>query len=272
MADDQAGARPRGAGWFGHAFLLRELVRRDFLGRYAGSLMGFLWSFVQPLWQLLLFTFVFSVVMRIPMELVERTDRFAVFLFCGLLPWMAVQEGVLRGATSITDNAELVKKLRFPSEMLVVTVVVTALLHQAIAGGLFLVVLLALGELDPRGLPWLLLAVPLQTALVLGLALALSAIHVFLRDTAQALGMALQAWFFLTPIVYPLALVPERYQAIPLANPLTALVELYRAAFLGGGVAVPGGGLAILVASAAVALGLGLWLFRRAKLAFVDEM
>src|SRR5512134_557450 len=92
-------------------FLLSELVRRDFQARYAGSALGFLWSFAQPLWQLLLFTFVFAGILRVELA-GERTDSFALFLFCGLLPFMAVSEGITRAATAITDNATLVKKLR----------------------------------------------------------------------------------------------------------------------------------------------------------------
>ena len=101
-----------------HLFLLRELVKRDFQGRYAGSALGLVWSFLQPLWMLLLFTFVFSTVMKISLA-GARTGHFAVFLFSGLLPWMAVQEGVSRASTAVTDNSNLVKKLSFPAEILV---------------------------------------------------------------------------------------------------------------------------------------------------------
>ena len=112
-------------------------MRRDFQARYAGSALGFLWSFALPLWQLLLYTFVFAGILKISLQ-GERTDNFALFLFSGLLPFMAVSEGVTRAATAVTDNAPLVKKLRFPLVLLVVTVVTTALVHEAIALALFL--------------------------------------------------------------------------------------------------------------------------------------
>ncbi|HYG64045.1 MAG TPA: ABC transporter permease [Thermoanaerobaculia bacterium] len=251
-----------------YLFLLRELVKRDFQGRYAGSLLGFVWSMVQPLWLLVLFTFVFSEVMKAT-PLGVRTDDFAIFLFCGLLPWLAVQEGVLRASTAITDNASLVKKLRFPSEILVLAVVLAALLHEAIAALMFLGVLLWVGDLSPGGLPLLLLAVPLQVALTLGLGLLLSPVHVFFRDTAQVLSMVLTAWFYLTPIVYPLPLVPEKFRPWLELNPLTPLVGLYRQAFVGGE-SVPGVG--FLAAAAAVLLSAGFWLFARLKPAFADEI
>lgn len=253
-----------------HLFLLKELVKRDVQSRYAGSWLGLLWSFVQPLWMLLLYTFVFSAVLKIS-PVGVRTDNFAAFLFCGLLPWMAIQEGVMRASTSITDNAALVKKLRFPAEILVLSVVVAALVHEAIAAVIFVVALAWTGDLAWQGLPLLLLALPLQVALTLGLGLLLGAVHVFFRDTAQVLGMALTGWFYLTPIVYPLAYVPGRLQPWIAWNPLTALVELYRQALLGGGTALtPGTGGLIL--AAVVLLFAGFWLFARLKTAFADEI
>ncbi|MCB1056786.1 MAG: ABC transporter permease [Acidobacteria bacterium] len=251
-------------------FLLRELVRRDFRGRYAGSVLGFLWSFVQPLWQLLLFSFVFATLMKIS-PLGERTDNFGVFLFCGLLPWTAFNEGISRSATAITENASLVKKLSFPSELLVLAVVLAALLHEAIAASIFVAVLIFLGEMHPASLPLLLVALPLQVALTLGLGLMLAAVHVFFRDTAQVVGMVFTGWFYFTPIVYPMGLVPERFRGWIEANPLTALVGLYRAAFLGG---PPVDLTAILVLAgwSLVAAIVGLSLFRRLKPSFADEI
>lgn len=259
------------AGRFAHLFLLRELVRRDFQGRYAGSLFGFLWSFMQPLWQLLLFSFVFSLVMRVP-PTGEQTDRFWVFLFCGLLPWTAVQEGVLRGATAVTDNSHLVKKLRFPAEILVLSVVIAALLHQAIAGAIFVVVLLAIGELSPGTLPWLLAALPLQLAMTCGLGFLLGAVQVFFRDIAQLLGMLLMAWFYVTPIVYPLAIAGPELRPWLVLNPLAGLVALYRQALLGGTAVGMAEALVPLATAAVVLLAAGWWTFRRLKPAFADEV
>lgn len=253
-----------------HLFLLKELVKRDFQGRYAGSALGFLWSLIQPLWLLLLFSFVFAGVLKVTLA-GERTESFGVFLFAGLLPWMAIHEGVLRGATSITDSAQLVKKLSFPSEVLVVAVALAALLHEAIALGLFVVVLAVRGELSLGSLPWLLLAVPLQLALTLGLGLLLASANVFFRDTAQILAMLFNAWFYLTPIVYPKEWVPERWSFLIEWNPLTHLVDLYRHALLGGD-QVDLAGLGLLFGGCVVVVSLGSWLFRVLEPEFVDEI
>ncbi|MDX1632900.1 MAG: ABC transporter permease, partial [Thermoanaerobaculia bacterium] len=225
-----------------HLFLLKQLVHHDIRGRYAGSIGGFLWSFAHPLFQLVLFWVAFGVILQLKFQLGDLgTDSFAIFLFGGLLPWMAVQEGVNRGATAITDNGTLVQRVRFPPLLLVLSVVVAALVHEAIAALVFLVVLAFVGELSIQTLPWLLLALPLQCALVLGLAAGLSVLQVFLRDLIQILEMVLMGWFYLTPIVYPLSIVPERLRRVLELNPLTGLVELYRIAFLGGRIeSVPG--------------------------------
>lgn len=269
---------PRPAGTAGdrptsmrsHLFLLKELVKRDFQGRYAGSVLGFVWSFVQPLWLLLLFTFVFATVMKISL-VGERTENFGIFLFAGLLPWMAIQEGVTRGASAITDNSDMVNKLRFPSQILVAAVVLAALLHELIALGIFAAVLLMAGELTVAASPLLLLAMVLQIALTLGLGLLLAALNVFFRDVAQLLGMVMTGWFYFTPIVYPMSLVPERYQGLIALNPLTPLVGLYRQGMLGHSLELPAGTVSLTVFALAT-LVLGVWVFRRLKPAFVDEI
>ncbi len=252
-------------------FLLGEFTRRDFKGRYAGSVMGFLWSFVQPLWSLALFTFLFSTVMKVSPGIGERTENFAIFLFCGLLPWMAIHEGVIRATTSITENAALVKKMSFPSGLLVWAVVLAALMHEAIALVLFMVVLGVTGQLSVSGLWILLIAVPLQIALTAGLGFLAAAVNVFFRDTAQINSMLLQGWFYLTPIVYPLTLVPEKFGSYLALNPLTPLVTLYREALLGGAMP-PLASLTPLAVTAALSLVIGVAVFQRLKPVFADEI
>ncbi len=255
-----------------HGFLLRQLVWRDFRGRYAGSLLGFLWSFAQPLWLLLLFTFVFSTVMKVSPGADGRTDSFAIFLFAGLLPWMAVHEGVLRSTTAVTDNAPLVRKLSFPTELLVLSPVLAALAHAAIAAAVFLIFLLWAGQLSWTSLHVLLLAIPLQTALTLGLGLLLAPANVLFRDTAQIVGLLLQGWFFLTPIVYPASLIPERFRSWLFLNPIATLVTLYRRALLGGEPARLVPDVLFLTTVALGALLLGRWVFDRLAASLVDEL
>lgn len=253
-----------------HWFLLRELVKRDIQGRYAGSLLGLVWSFVEPLFLLALYYFVFAAILELKLDR-GPIENFGLFLFAGLLPWMAFQEGVSRGTTAVTDNAVLVKKLTFPSEILILSAVLAALVHEGIAAGVFLLVVGLMGELEPAALPWLLVALPLQVTLTLGLGLLLASLNVLFRDISQLLGMVMLAWFFLTPIVYAPYHVPEDFRTWLELNPLTTLVGLYRLAFFGG---QPPGGmelawLALFSAGIGVA---GLALFRRLKPVFADEV
>ena len=253
-----------------YAFLLRELVRRDLEARYRTSWLGFAWPFVHPLAQLVLFSFVFSTVMRISL-IGERTDSFALFLFAGLLPWMGLNEGLTRATTAITDNAALVSKIPFPAVLLVVTVVVAALVHQGVAAVLYLGVLAAFGS--PPGLHvfWMAPALLIQIALTLGGGLALAALQVWMRDVAQVLSITLMAWFYVTPIVYPLGLVPARYAGWLEWNPLTVVVTLYRRALLGGPLPPAAATVAAALAATLVLWG-GLVLFRRLEPGFVDEV
>ncbi len=256
----------------GQLFLLKELIRRDFQARYAGSALGFFWSFAQPLWQLLLFTFVFSLVLRIRVTLEhEMTESFGIFLFCGLLPWMAVQEGVVRGSTAIVDNATVIKKARLPLRTLVFSLVASSLAHEGIAAAVFVVVLGFLGQLGWQSLPLLLLAIPLQLALTFGLGLLACSVHTFFRDTAQLVSMLMMGWFYLTPIVYPARLMPPRVQAWLELNPLTPLVGLYRQALLGDELKWVDGTGTFAVTALAV-LALGSWLFARLQDVFVDQV
>ena len=256
----------------GRAFLLKELIKRDFQGRYAGSLLGFFWSFALPLWQLLLFSFVFAKIMKIRVALdTELTENFGIFLFCGLLPWMAFQEGITRASTAIVDNAAVIKKARLPLMTLVLAPAASALVHEGIAATVFVLILAFLGELGGASLLILCVALPLQLALTVGLGLLTCAIHTFFRDTAQVLGMLMMGWFYLTPIVYSPGMIPPRAASVLELNPMATLVLMYRQAFLGGSLAAVEG-LGRLVVVAAVVLCAGLWLFGRLEKHFVDQV
>jgi ABC-2 type transport system permease protein len=256
-------------------FLLRELVARDLRARYSGSAFGFLWAFVHPLWQLVLLGTVFSVILRIPLT-GERTSSFAAFLFAGLIPWMALQEGVTRGATVITENAQLVKKMRFPSQILVQAVVVSALIHSGIALVVFTVLQAFRGELAPAALPWLLAGTGGQLLVTCGLALAAAALQVYLRDVVQATGLVLSALFYLTPIVYTEHFATSRDVVPGLAawlafSPFSTLVRLYRS-FLISSDPPSWAGLAVLYATGIVLLAVGTAIFRRLSPGFADEL
>lgn len=213
-------------------FLLKEMVVRDIRSRYAGSSLGMVWAVGQPVLWMLLYTLVFSLILRVPVE--KTYASFAEFLLAGLLPWMAIQEGVSRSASALTDNAAMVKKTVFPLETLVLSVVLAAAVNQVIALAVFALYVASVGHLS---LPWLLLALPallLQVAMTFGIGCFAATITTFVRDAAQLVGIALTVVFWATPIVYPISLVSPTHRwlfAVVRANPVTHLVEWYRAAF-----------------------------------------
>ena len=252
------------------SFLLRELVIRDLRSRYTGSLFGFVWAFLYPLWQLALFSLVFSIILRIPL-VGERTSSFAAFLFAGLVPWIAFQEAVSRGATAIVDNSHLVKKMRFPSQVLVWSAVIAALIHSVIALGLFAAIQGVRGEIAPLHAGWLLIGLAGQLALTSGVALLVAALQVYVRDVVHAVTLVLSALFYVTPIVYPVGLIPASLRGWLALNPLTTVVGLYRSFLISGDPPAPVAIAGLCVGAAAV-LGLGAAVYRRLAAGFADEL
>ena len=210
-------------------FLLKEMVIRDIRARYAGSSLGLLWAFGQPILWMLLYTLVFSLILRVPVE--RGYASFPEFLLAGLLPWIAIQEGISRSSSALTDNAAMVKKTVFPLETLVLSVVLSAAVNQLIAFAIFALYLGAIGHLS---LGWLLLALPaltLQLILTFGLGCFAATATTFLRDVGHGISILLTVVFYATPIVYPALLIPARYRWILAVNPIAHLVEWYRRAF-----------------------------------------
>jgi lipopolysaccharide transport system permease protein len=254
-------------GFASKAFLLKEMVSRDVRARYAGSGLGVLWAFALPVLWMLLYTGVFSLVLRVPVE--AGYSSFPEFLMAGLLPWMAIQEGIARSASVLVDNASLVKKTVFPVQTLVLSVVVAAVVNEAIALAIFGLYVALLGHLQPA---WLLLAVPamaLQILLTFGLGCIAATLTTFVRDTTHAVGIVLTVGFYATPIVYPASLVPERLKPILEINPVAHLVDLYRRAFTLHAAPEPAS-IAYLAVFSVLAAGAGLAVFSRARPHFAD--
>jgi lipopolysaccharide transport system permease protein len=247
-------------------FLLKEMVVRDLRSRYAGSSLGVAWVFVNPILWMLLYTAVFSVILRVPVE--RGFASFPEFLMAGLLPWMAIQEGISRSASALPDNAVMVKKAVFPIETLVGSVVVAAVVNQLVAFFIFGVYVLWVGHLSL----WVLLAVPalaVQMLLTYGIGCLAATITVFVRDAGHAIGILLSVVFFATPIVYPASMVPARFRPILEANPVAHLVGWYRNAFTLHAWPEPASVLYLLLFSSLAAV-LGSALFARARPHFAD--
>lgn len=215
-------------------FLLRELTLRDLKLRYVGSVMGLFWSVVHPIFTLLLYTIVFSQVIRPNWPQVETVGSFASYLFAGLLPWIQFHESISRCASIFIEHGNLIKKVKFPVELLPGSMVLSSVANQLLALCVFAAVLLFSYRSISLSVLWLAPALALQVVVTAGAGLLVATCNVFVRDVTQLLGIGFPFLFWATPIVYPPGSVPEQYRWISSANPLTHLVALYRAALLGG--------------------------------------
>lgn len=247
-------------------FLLSELLRRDIAARYAGSFAGPLWAILNPAVVCGVYAFVFAAVLKLPPP--EGFRGYVEFLLAGLLPWLGFQEAIVRATTSVSDQAHLVKKLRFPIELLVASSVGAALVIEAVGLTILTAFVFVSGHGTVRpGL--LLLAVAFELLILVGPALILASLNVFFRDLAQFLPPVLMIAFWLTPILYAESSMPSGAAGLLALNPLRDLVALFRAALFDAP-APPIGRLAAWSAALVVVGFIGARLFRRCRPSFAD--
>lgn len=221
-------------------FLLGQLARRSFASRHAGLLLGWLWTPLGTAVQFLLYTVVFSVILQIKVEL-AGTDLarrlpvgFGVFLITGLVPYLALNDVIMRSARVIRANAALVQRVRLPIEVMVIGDILGTLMHHATAVVLMIFYCMWAGHLTAAGIGWLALGIGLLLILAVGFGLLVSVLGVALPDIPEVLGLMLQFALYGAPIIYPLSLVKQEWlSALVQANPITPLVGVFRAGLLG---------------------------------------
>jgi lipopolysaccharide transport system permease protein len=204
------------------------MVARDFRGRYLGSVLGASWAVLSPLAQILIYTLVFSQVMRARLPNIPDTLAYGLYLCAGTLTWGYFVEVLTRSQTVFLEQSSMLKKVNFPRVTLPAYVFLSATVNFTVVWGLFLAFLLVSGRWPGWVLVGLLPLLVVQQALAVGLGLALGVINVFFRDVAHAVAVGLQFWFWLTPIVYPLGVVPDVFRGVMTWNPLYALVDSYQ--------------------------------------------
>lgn len=246
-------------------------IRRDVHARYLGTVLGGAWVILQPLTMIAIYTIVFSQVMAARLPGASGAFSYSVYLCAGLLPWMWFTETVQRCASAFRDNANLVKKAAFPRLALIAVQVGIAAFNFALILSLFLAFLAIAGNWPGMRLAWLVVPFAIQFLFSVGLGLLLATLQVFFRDTAHALGLALQLGFWLTPIVYTRALLPQWAQDVQLLNPMAGLAGAYQAIVAGLDPPGPAFWVAPLLA-AAVSLALGALAYRRHHQDFADEL
>ena len=245
--------------------MIISLVRKDLRTRYKGSVLGFLWTFVNPLLQLVVYSVVFSVIMRVQM------DKYYIYMFVGLLPWIFFCNCVQGGATSVMAGQDLIKKIYFPRLVLPIATVSAAFMNMLFS----MIVMFAALFVSGKGITMQIIYLPLLLLLLyflgLGLAFVFSACNVYLRDLEHILGIITMSLFYVTPVIYPVSMVPERFLKILYLNPMTPMVMAFqdilyyqRAPHLDT--------LIIVVAYALIALVAGYFIFQRLQRNFVEEL
>ena len=245
--------------------LVGTLASRDLQVRYKGSVFGLLWSLMHPLVLAAVYLVAFRYVIRI------QIPNYALFLLAGLLPWIFLASSLAVATTSVVDQGQLVKKLSFPREVLPIATVLSQFVHFAIG---YLVVVPPLTAYSVGLRPTLLLVPVLMVLLALftcGLALATATAQVYLRDTRHLLDVALQIWFWLTPVVYSLELVPARYRPLFMLNPLAPFLTAFRDATLNMRVPPASQVIMLCLLSPAVFLG-GYAVFLRGQRRFAEHL
>lgn len=202
--------------------MLYNLVKKNLRVRYKGSLLGFLWTFINPLLQLVVYSVVFTMILRVQVE------NYSIYLFVALIPWFFFSTAILDSTSCIISNKDLVKKIYFPRLIIPLSVATTAFMNMLFS---MVIVLIAL-QFSSVGISIYVLFLPiimmLQFVMVIGACFLFASFNVFFRDLEHILGIVLMSWFYLTPIIYTMDMVPERYMSLYLLNPMTPVIEAYR--------------------------------------------
>lgn len=213
---------------FSNSHILKGFIARDIKGRFAGTIGGISWALINPVVSLVIYYYIFSLVLRIPITREETgTDSFFIFFLTGFFPWIILSESLSKSVGILVDNANLITKVVFPIQFLHAGSILSTLLIHSAGLVLFLFFLISKGYLHPA---WLYIPVVmiLQMFFIWGLSFFLSSLCVFFRDTRELFGIFLMVWFYATPIIYPAHMIPENLTVFLTMNPMTTFVDLYR--------------------------------------------
>lgn len=256
-----------------HRQLLQDFASRELRSRYKGSALGFWWNFAIPLLQLAVFYVLFGVLLGTRPRTGSGEQNYAVFLFVGLLPWTYFANCLGAGASSIVANGPIVKRVKLPLQLLPAASVLSSLANLALSMVVLFAVLAIFGPHHPEGLIYLPILVAVQTVMNLGFAYLLAAANVFFRDVQHILGILLTAWYFLTPVLFPVTIVADRptERELLYLNPMTSVIVAYQRALLDG-LPPEWERLAYSTVVAVLMFVLGFWYFRRTRDEFEEAL
>lgn len=256
---------------YSNTYLIRNIVNRDLRQRYIGSFLGIFWTIIHPVIQMAIYYFIFSVILGVRLGPEYKGTGFAVWMISGLLPWMLFAEILTRSPSIILAQSNLIKKTVFPSEILPLSNLISALINHVIAMIIFLIALIYSGKVVTLDFLLIFPFMILISLVGMGLSWVFSALNVFLRDIGQLISIGTQIWFFLTPIIYPAHRAPEIFLTLCQFNPMYHAVEGYRQALLGAG-HISTFGILYLVGIAFLVLSGGGVIFRKLKPGFADVL
>jgi lipopolysaccharide transport system permease protein len=256
--------------WAYRGFILGS-VRREFQTRYQNSLLGAAWTVLNPLAMIVVYTVIFSQVMRARLPGVDSGFAYSIYLCAGVLTWGLFAEIVSRAQNVFLENANLIKKISFPRICLPVIVVFNAGINFAIIFGLFVLFLLVSGNFPGASFLAVFPVLLIQIAFAIGLGIIVGVLNVFFRDVGQFFAVLLQFWFWLTPVVYPASILPAPILPYFNLNPMVPLVTAYQHIFVHGRVPV-WGSLMFPAALALVFCIVGIRMFRKRVGEIVDEL
>lgn len=245
--------------------LLKTNVKKEIRGKYKGSFLGVLWSFVNPLLQVAVYAIVFPYIMRI------KTDNYLVFLIIGVIPWTFFTTAISQGMVTVRANAGIIKKVYFPREILPISVTISALINFLIS----CIIILLFVIFGGLGISWHIVLLPfialIQTMLTLGLVFMLSAINIYIKDTEYIVQFILNMMFYGTPILYTTDLFPANIRWMLYANPMTHIIQAYRSIFMYH--EVPGKKEMLLIAAISFAVMIiGYMIFKKLEKGFAEEI
>lgn len=257
--------------WGGdYIFLFQNLILKDFRIRYRNMSLGILWSLINPMVMMAVLTFIFGRIFHGGGSQPEN-QPFPVFVLCGLVPFNFFSGALMTGATSIVDNAGLIKRVLVPREVIPIAAVLSNCVHLLIQIALLLLLTVSFGLRPNRYWLWLPVIWTPYVAFLCGLALGSSAVNVYIRDTRYVLESFTTVLFWLVPIFYPFSIIPPKYARIYQFNPVAALVLAMRNILMDG-IAPPMSLIVNLMLAASFTLGLGFLIFRRMKLRFYEHI
>jgi lipopolysaccharide transport system permease protein len=247
------------------------MVKREFLARYLGSLLGTLWAVISPLAMIFIYTIIFGRVMKAKLAGVDDSMAYGVFLCAGVLTWGTFTEVINRCVTVFIEQANLLKKMSFPRATLPAVVLLSSAVNFAIIFGVLCLFLIVTGRFPGWPLLGFFPILLLQQSFALGLGVCLGVVNVFFRDIGHAIAIVLQFWFWLTPIVYPASILPENVRWMIELNPITLMVISYQDILLHA--SWPSWSkFGLHTLGAVLALGLGVLAFRRLSGEMVDYL